>query len=292
MQSEPAFSLAQRLRERREQLGLSQAQAARELDVARTAYRLWEMEAARPAPDRWRLIAGWLGISVTTLLLAEELVSEEEAASGTIVEVDFGRRTGRTWDEAAATGAGDFFAQARSVITEGAREGYMTEEQGHDLLTVIERIEYEHRQRASEIWQPAELRKTVPADERAPRAAREAIAVVADGISEEARRTAQLLASELVTNSVVHGASGDGVAVSVSVDRIRVRVEVSEQAGAGRPVLTAPGEESGLGLTLVDELASRWGIQLDSGRNVVWFEIDLAAPGASSSAASEPTQPD
>ena len=49
--------LGTRLRQRREQLGLTQTQAARELDVARTAYRLWEMEAARPSPDRWRVIA-------------------------------------------------------------------------------------------------------------------------------------------------------------------------------------------------------------------------------------------
>lgn len=51
------ISLGRRLKQRRAELGLSQAQAARELDVARTAYRLWEMEAAKPAPDRWRLLA-------------------------------------------------------------------------------------------------------------------------------------------------------------------------------------------------------------------------------------------
>ena len=61
-QPEHVVSLAERLKSRREQLGISQAQAARELDVARTAYRLWEMEAAKPAPDRWRLISTWLGV--------------------------------------------------------------------------------------------------------------------------------------------------------------------------------------------------------------------------------------
>ena len=60
-------TLAARLRAHREERGISQSQAARELDVARTAYRLWEMEAARPAPDRWRLLARWLGVSMTTL---------------------------------------------------------------------------------------------------------------------------------------------------------------------------------------------------------------------------------
>lgn len=35
-------SLGGRPKQRRAELGLSQAQAARELDVTRTAYRLWE----------------------------------------------------------------------------------------------------------------------------------------------------------------------------------------------------------------------------------------------------------
>ena len=61
MAAASVVSLADRLKQRRDELGISQSQAARELDVARTAYRLWEMEAAKPAPDRWRLIASWLG---------------------------------------------------------------------------------------------------------------------------------------------------------------------------------------------------------------------------------------
>src|SRR6188508_3862808 len=102
------ISIAERLKQRREELGMSQSQAARELDVARTAYRLWEMEAAKPAPDRWRLIASWLGVSVTTMLLAEDLVSEDEAALGDIVAFDFGR-PGRP--PAGAASEANFFAQ-------------------------------------------------------------------------------------------------------------------------------------------------------------------------------------
>src|SRR5262245_36244340 len=102
MADSSVVSIADRLKQRRQELEISQAQAARELDVARTAYRLWEMEAARPAPDRWRLIAGWLGVSVTTMLLAENLVSEGEAVMAEVAELNFGR-TGRDWDK---TGAG------------------------------------------------------------------------------------------------------------------------------------------------------------------------------------------
>src|SRR5574342_282182 len=91
-------SLADRLKAKRRERGLSQSQAARELDVARTAYRLWELEAARPAPDRWRLVARWLGVSMSTLLLAEGLITEEEAESSTAAADRYEASEGTTSD--------------------------------------------------------------------------------------------------------------------------------------------------------------------------------------------------
>jgi transcriptional regulator with XRE-family HTH domain len=75
----PRPHLSQRLKTARHDRGLSQAQAARELDVARSAYRLWEMDAALPEPRRWQPVATWLGVTVTALLLAEGLISDDEA---------------------------------------------------------------------------------------------------------------------------------------------------------------------------------------------------------------------
>ncbi len=75
----PRRHLSERLRVARLDRGLSQAQAARELHVARTAYRLWEMDSALPEPKRWQPVATWLGVPVMTLLLAEGLVSDDEA---------------------------------------------------------------------------------------------------------------------------------------------------------------------------------------------------------------------
>ena len=77
----PSPSARRAAQQHRTERGLSQAQAARELDVARTAYRLWEMEAAKPSPDRWRLIARWLGVSISTMLLAEDLIDAEDAGA-------------------------------------------------------------------------------------------------------------------------------------------------------------------------------------------------------------------
>jgi transcriptional regulator with XRE-family HTH domain len=281
MASEPPISLADRLKERRRQLGLSQAQAARELDVARTAYRLWEMEAAKPAPDRWRLIASWLGISVTALLLAEDLVSRDEAASGDVIELDFGRRSGTAWDEAAASRPGDFFAQAKAVIAEGAQAGHMTDEQADELMSVIDRIAAEQRERATDVWQPAELRKTLRPDGQAPTVARQAVRLVAEDAPEEVLRVAELLTSEIVKNSVQHGESTNGgITLFVTVERDRLRVEIAEPAGTGQPELTTPGESGGFGLALVDELASRWGADVEEGIAAVWFELDLLTPGS------------
>ena len=277
MASASVVSLAERLKQRREELGLSQSQAARELDVARTAYRLWEMEAAKPAPDRWRLIASWLGVSVTTMLLAEDLVSEDEAALGDIVAFDFGRPGGAP---TGAAGEANFFAQARNLIAEGTESGDITSEHAQDLTFLVERIEKERSKMQTTAWEATELRKSLAANEHAPKAARDALSFVGADIPEEPLQTALLLASELVTNSVVHGPPNPStVGLLISVERNVLRVEVSD----GSPHAATPktrGEGGGLGLTFLAEMASRWGAGRDNGINVTWFELDLPLPGA------------
>src|SRR5918911_1374491 len=109
-------ALGARLRQRREELGLTQTQAAQQLEVARTAYRLWEMEAARPAPDRWRLVARWLGVSMSTLLLAEGLISEEEHRASAAAADRYESATGDVADRVTELGAGDFFEQAQGFL--------------------------------------------------------------------------------------------------------------------------------------------------------------------------------
>src|SRR5262245_48743269 len=163
---------------------MSQSQAARELDVARTAYRLWELEAAKPAPDRWRLIARWLGVSVTTMLLAEDLLTDEEAARSELVEFDFAR-TGRDWDTVGASKSGDFFAQAQSRLEDGVASGDITAEQAAALNVLFDRIGAQSSRQATGAWEAAELRKVFPADESAPTHARQAMSVVGVGLPAE-----------------------------------------------------------------------------------------------------------
>jgi transcriptional regulator with XRE-family HTH domain len=134
------ISLGDRLKAHREELGISQSQAARELDVARTAYRLWELQAARPAPDRWRLLARWLGISMTTLLLAEGLISDEEGHRSDDAAERYARATGETSDVAAERQEGDFFRQARSMIDRSLEQGLVTSDEAGAFREMFERI--------------------------------------------------------------------------------------------------------------------------------------------------------
>ena len=96
---------------------------------------------------------------------------------------------------------------------------------------------------------------------------------------------AQLLVSELVSNSVRHAGLGrDGlirVAADQSGDRLLVQVRDGGRPRRGSPVVgsirPAPGAESGWGLYLVDRLASRWGTSAGG----YWFELrgDQPHPG-------------
>jgi anti-sigma regulatory factor (Ser/Thr protein kinase)/transcriptional regulator with XRE-family HTH domain len=269
------ISLADRLKNRRTELGLSQAQAARELDVARTAYRLWEMEAAKPQPDRWRLISRWLGVSVTTMLLADEL--EEEARPDSISAAF--DRVGREWEEE----LGDpyaFFVRARDLIQEGAENAFLNTEHAEELLAVLGRVEEERLGVDTELWEPARLHKRLRPTTGASKEARDAVAFVAGDIPADKLHEAQLLTSELVTNSVTHGSSPHAtISLEIAVDRDRIRIEVTDR-NPGSPQLTKPSETGGYGLALVDQIASRWDISREPGGNLTWFEVDLPSPGA------------
>jgi len=272
------FSLAERLKRRREELGLSQAQAARELDVARTAYRLWEMEAAQPQPDRWRLISRWLGVSITTMLLADELEESAGPRSAQVTQ-DFDR-VGRDWS-LPLSDPSEFFIRAHDLVREGVEKGFVTTDHAEELQSTFRRIEQERIGAESEGWEPTRFARELRADVHAPKAAREALAFVAGDLAADSQRDAQLLINELVANSVVHGPTSriGKVGIVIDVNRARLRVEVID-AAQQPPTLVTDRETGGYGLQLVDRLASRWDTERTGPGNLTWFEIDLSAPGA------------
>jgi transcriptional regulator with XRE-family HTH domain len=276
MMAEEVVSLGERLKERREQLGISQAQAARELEVARTAYRLWEMEAAKPAPDRWRLISRWLGVSVATLLLADDLVEPNEAQDAEVIAARFGPPG---WDTESAREEGTWFDQERSMITRAEAEGRLTGKEAAGLTQMLDKVEFRALARGTSGWRSAEFQKDLPVDGSTPALGRAAVLVAAAGVPEQILLDAELLTSELLTNSVRHAVVGaDLITLRISVGEVMLRVEVAD-AGSGPPRPRVADEDEG-GFRLVRELATRWGGARAGGRNVTWFELDLPRPAA------------
>lgn len=266
------ISLAERLKQRREELGLSQAQAARELDVARTAYRLWEMEAAKPQPDRWSLISRWLGVPVTTILLLDEPVDDSILSAASRRRADTEARV--------ISDPRSFFTAVRALVQEGIEKGFASSEDGEELLRVMAQIEMKQYETGTDAWEPATLHKQLATTPQSPRRARRAIEFVAGDLPNDTVENARLLTSELVSNSVKYAAPTSAtIDLDVDINRDRIRVEVRDGALTS-PTLTEPTENGGYGLNFVDRLSSRWGSQRERGGNLTWFEIDLPAPGA------------
>jgi transcriptional regulator with XRE-family HTH domain len=266
--------LGARLRHRREELGLSQAQAARELDVARTAYRLWEMEAARPAPDRWRVIAKWLGMSLTALLLAGALLDEQEAAEAERTAFAAGL-TNTTGDEQRDASEGDYFSRERTMIADQAFAGIISPAQAKSRRDVLTRIQDATLSETLQEWHAGRFVKRLPSTDLAPSLARAAFVATAIGIPAEVFDNAALLTSELVTNSVKHTDS-DWIEIDIALGADRLRIEVTDQSRTTVRRRT-PDLDGGWGLTLVGELATRWGVErLESGKKI-WVEFDLVA---------------
>ncbi len=106
--------------------------------------------------------------------------------------------------------------------------------------------------------------------------------------------SAELLASELLTNALVHTdrdalltarlygctADGDGAAGSALPVPVRLRVEVEDESDQW-PKRRTPGEQasSGRGLLLVEALADDWGVDPRGVGKRMWFEL-VAPAGA------------
>jgi anti-sigma regulatory factor (Ser/Thr protein kinase) len=123
--------------------------------------------------------------------------------------------------------------------------------------------------------------------------ARRAVASLAPFLDRAVAENAELLVSELVTNSVRHaGLPADAsLEFSVRASHETLMIEVAD-AGRGfdhpsqaRPVAVAGSEAaSGWGLFLVDRIADRWGAAEADGETRVWFELSPGAHALATSA--------
>lgn len=263
------IALGERLRQHRTERGLSQAQAARELDVARTAYRLWELEAAKPSPDRWRLIARWLGVSISTMLLGEDLIDEQDAAAADLI-AGASRAGDETWDDIPAATTGDFFQQERSTIASQTRTGKITSAESGRLTASLDHM-LETIQTRAAVPAPGVFRKELVADDSAPEIARTALVVTAAGIDEGIVERAELLTSELVTNSVERSEGGT-LLLAITLHPHLLRVDVADASTAPQK---ARDQRAQWSLAITSELASRWGAGREAELNVGWFELDI-----------------
>ncbi|MFJ4331130.1 MULTISPECIES: ATP-binding protein [unclassified Streptomyces] len=95
---------------------------------------------------------------------------------------------------------------------------------------------------------------------------------------------ARLIVAELATNAALHGhVPGRSFRLALSVvPPYTLRIELTDTRGDRLPVsprtTVAAHAESGYGLLIVEELASRWGVRCGPvPSKTVWAELDLAA---------------
>jgi DNA-binding response OmpR family regulator len=84
--------------------------------------------------------------------------------------------------------------------------------------------------------------------------------------------TAELCASELATNAVLHAGSPVLLMVALLAESVRFEVE-DEAPGELAAGTLVHDKESGRGLALVDELTEAWGVEQHEGGKTVWFEL-------------------
>lgn len=96
-----------------------------------------------------------------------------------------------------------------------------------------------------------------------------------EGVDPRASATAELLTDELATNAVRHG--GGWFAMQASVYGRRLRVSVTDQRAGAALSASPPGHarDSGRGLTIIEAMASAWGVDRTESGKAVWFELEL-----------------
>jgi len=121
---------------------------------------------------------------------------------------------------------------------------------------------------------PPRITETIPPDREAPGRARAAVVAFCaeQGVGGDGD-AAQLVASELVTNAVVH--AGTEIDLTLRLVSPYLHIGVRDRA-VGRPRIAGlidESAESGRGLLLVDALASSWGTLFPDSGKIVWATV-------------------
>jgi anti-sigma regulatory factor (Ser/Thr protein kinase) len=143
-------------------------------------------------------------------------------------------------------------------------------ERSFPLVRRVRPREVEQSERSATMTWGTEL----AADPEAPSDARVFLrSVLAERAAEERVDTVTLLASELVSNAVVHGSRrrGSTIRLHTEVRDERLRVEVTDSGPGFDP--SEALSRRGFGLRLVRDLSARWGAEQAPSGWTVWFEL-------------------
>ena len=132
------------------------------------------------------------------------------------------------------------------------------------------------------------LTRTFPNDAKAVQAARQFVLESLGGYASELIDVAELLISELATNSVRH--TDSAFEVTVAADSSRIRLTVTDD-GSGQPVVRRPhaGALSGRGLALVDQFSASWGVEPSKTGKTVWLVLNVSDHASECSKAARST---
>jgi anti-sigma regulatory factor (Ser/Thr protein kinase) len=127
---------------------------------------------------------------------------------------------------------------------------------------------------------PASLELELQRNVEAPAIARAALSGLCNDldVSRSRKHTLMLLVSEVVSNAVQHspGPADAPVLLAATVGEEIVHIAVTDSGRGFTPKRHDPRADGGYGLYLLDQAASRWGVDQVGGTRV-WFELSRTA---------------
>jgi anti-sigma regulatory factor (Ser/Thr protein kinase) len=130
---------------------------------------------------------------------------------------------------------------------------------------------------AATVGVPEKQTRTLEALPSAVAEARRWVANVAgDLLGADQGENLRLVISEVVTNALRHGSTGQSIDLAVTPKAEFLCVQVTDD-GPGlvpRPRALETDDHGGFGLFFVEQLTRRWGVTRENRRTRVWFELD------------------
>jgi anti-sigma regulatory factor (Ser/Thr protein kinase) len=122
----------------------------------------------------------------------------------------------------------------------------------------------------------------LPLDRRAPATARTLVLSYRDRVTGVLLEEAQLVLSEMVTNSLRHSGAApeEGLVIRTRLTDTGLRLEVENPGQDGVVALRAPGgaRGGGYGLNIVEHVSRRWGVERGSDAGTrVWADLARSA---------------